>query len=113
MSFWLEYVISAYFVEAIAALLSVMTNKLVWKLVCGRNKKISNDQIEFAAKNLKAKLFVCELSVKRVVTFGVVLYLIIDPLISLFILLNCILVVLSDTKTFCFEIIFSNVIKSK
>ena len=36
-----------------------------------------------------------------------------DPLILFFILLNCTLVVLSDTKILCLEIIFSNVIESK
>ena len=50
-------------------------------------ENISNDQVKFAAKNILANF--------------------------IFILLNCILVFLSDTKVLCLEIIFSNVIKSK
>ena len=33
-----------------------------------------NDQVKVAAKNINAKCFACELWVKRVGTFGVVLY---------------------------------------
>ena len=62
------------FVEYFAALLGAMTIKCVWKLDCGKNKKIRNDQFKFATKNIKAKCNACELSVKRIVTFGVVLY---------------------------------------
>ena len=36
--------------------------------------KISNYQVKFATKNLKAKFIACDFAVKRVVTFGVVLY---------------------------------------
>ena len=35
---------------------------------------ISNHHVKFAAKQFKAKHIACELLVKRVVTFGVVLY---------------------------------------
>ena len=34
----------------------------------------SNYQVKFAAKNINANCIACELSVKRVDTFGVVLY---------------------------------------
>ena len=33
------------FVEDIVALLDAMTNKMVRKLVCGRNQKLSNDKV--------------------------------------------------------------------
>ena len=36
---------------------------------------MSNDQVKATAKNINAKFFACELWVKRVGTFGVVLYL--------------------------------------
>ena len=53
--------------------------------------------MKFAGKNVKAKFIAeCELSVKRVVTFRVVFYYNQWPVN--FILLNCILVFLSDTK---------------
>ena len=42
--------------------------------VCCQNKNIRNDQVKFAAKNINAKYFVCELYVKTVGTFDVVLY---------------------------------------
>ena len=51
-----------------------MTDKWVCKLRCGRNKIISNDQVKPSAKSIKANFIACELSVKRVVTFSVVLY---------------------------------------
>ena len=35
---------------------------------------MSNGQVKFAAKNIKANFIACELSVQRVVTFDVVLY---------------------------------------
>ena len=35
---------------------------------------VGNDQVKVAAKNMNAKYFACELRVKRVGTFGVVLY---------------------------------------
>ena len=35
---------------------------------------MSNDQVQVAAKNINANFFACELWVKRVGTFGVVLY---------------------------------------
>ena len=38
------------------------------KLVFGRKEKISNAQVKFAAKDIKAKCITCELSVKRVLT---------------------------------------------
>ena len=43
-------------------------------ITCGRNQNISNDQVKVAAKNIKAKIFACEIWVKRVGTFDVVLY---------------------------------------
>ena len=43
-------------------------------LVCAQNKNISNDQVKVAAKNINTKFFAYELWVKRVGTFGVVLY---------------------------------------
>ena len=46
----------------------------VKRVTCGRNKNISNDQVKFSAKYINAKIIVCELSVNRVVTFGVVMY---------------------------------------
>ena len=52
-----------------------MTDKCVEKLVCGRNYKLSNDQVKFATTNIKEKNIVCDFPVKRVVTFGEVLYL--------------------------------------
>ena len=36
--------------------------------------EMSNDQVKDAAKNINANFFDCELWVKRVGTFGVVLY---------------------------------------
>ena len=62
------------FVEYFVALLGAITDKCVWKLDCGINKKIRNHQFKFATKNIKAKFIACEHSVKRIVTFGVVLY---------------------------------------
>ena len=35
--------------------------------------EISNDQLKFATKYIKTKFIACDFSVKRVVTFGVVL----------------------------------------
>ena len=66
--------------------------------------------VKVAAKNINAKFFACEIWVKRVGTFGVVCIVPNDPLILFCILLNCILVVLSNTKMPCIEIIFSTVI---
>ena len=57
----------------IVTLLCAMTDNWVWKLVCGKNSKISNDQVKFATKNKTAKFIACDFPVKRVVTFGVVL----------------------------------------
>ena len=37
-------------------------------------KKISNDQVKVSAKDIKPKFIACELWVKRVGTFGAVLY---------------------------------------
>ena len=42
--------------------------------VSGQNWNISNDQVKVAAKTIKANFFACELWVKRVGKFGVVLY---------------------------------------
>ena len=44
------------------------------RLDCGRNNNISNDQVKVAAKNINAKMFACDPWVKRIDTFGVVLY---------------------------------------
>ena len=62
------------FVEEVVTFLGAITDKLVWTLVCGRNLNIRNDQVKVAAKNINAKIFACKLWVKRVGTFGVVLY---------------------------------------
>ena len=62
------------FVEEIVPLLGAMTDKLMLTFVCGRNKNISNDLVNVAAKFESAKFFACELWVERVGTFGVVLY---------------------------------------
>ena len=51
-----------------------ITDKWVIKLFCGRNWKTSNDQVRFVAKNINVNFIACELSVKMVDTFGVVLY---------------------------------------
>ena len=61
---------------------------------------------------MKAYFLAFELWVKKVGTFGVVLYRN-QPPVTLCVLLYCILVVLTDTKLLCLEIIFSNVIMSK
>ena len=61
------------FVEDIFAILGAMTYKWLRKLVCGRNWKL-NGHVKFENKNIKAKFIDCDFSVKRVVTFGVVLY---------------------------------------
>ena len=68
--------ICAFIFEDIVALLDAETNKWVQKLVCGRDQDIRNDQVKFAAKNIKVKYMynACKLSVKRGVTFCVVLY---------------------------------------
>ena len=42
--------------------------------MCSQNLNISNYQVRVAAKNINAKFFACELWVKRVGTFGVLLY---------------------------------------
>ena len=57
----------------VVAWLCVMTDEWAWKLFYGQNKKISNGQVKFAAKNIKGNFIACWLSVKRVVTFGAVL----------------------------------------
>ena len=62
------------FVEEIIMFLDAITEKWAWTIVCGRNQNIGNDQVKVAAKNINAKFFACELWVKRVGTFGVVLY---------------------------------------
>ena len=55
-------------------LLGAITDKLRLTLVCGQNYNISNDQVKVAANNITSAFFACELWVKRVGTFGVVLY---------------------------------------
>ena len=67
----------------------------------------------FQQINVKANFIACEL-VKRVVTFGVVLYVTNGPLISFCIFLNCRLVVLSKNKNTLFAFYFLKCnIKSK
>ena len=61
---------------------------------------------------IKTNFIAYELLVERVVTFGVVQFIVTNHLyISLCSLQNCRWVVLSNTKILCLEIIFSNVIK--
>ena len=62
------------FVVEVVTLLDAITDKWVRTLVCGQNENISNDQVKVAAKNIDAKFFACELWVKRVGTFGLVVY---------------------------------------
>ena len=62
------------FDEEVVTLSGAITDKWVWTYVCGRNWNISNDQLMVAAKNINTKFFACELWVKRVGKFGVVLY---------------------------------------
>ena len=62
------------FVEEVVTLLGAITDKWVQTLVCGQNQNISNDEVKVSAKNINANFFACELCVKRVGTFGVVLY---------------------------------------
>ena len=47
---------------------------MVVKTCCGQSLNISDDQVKVATKNINASFFACELWVKRVGTFGVVLY---------------------------------------
>ena len=61
------------FVEEAVTLLSANTDECVRTLFCGRSR--NNDQVKVAAKNIYARMFACELWVKRVGTFGAVLYL--------------------------------------
>ena len=60
------------FVEEVVPLSGAITDKWVLTLVCGRNKNISNDQVNVAAKNISAKLFACEFGVKRYIWSGAV-----------------------------------------
>ena len=60
--------------EEVVPLSGAITDKWVLTLVCSRNYNISNDQVTVAAKTISAKFFACEFWVKRVGTFGVVLY---------------------------------------
>ena len=62
------------FVEEFVTLLGAITDKWVYTFVCGQTYNISNDQVKVVAKHLNAKFFACEFWVKRVGTFGVVLY---------------------------------------
>ena len=62
------------FVEEVVPLSGTIADKWLLTLVCGRNKNISNDQVKVAAKIISTKFFACEFRVKRVGTFGVVLY---------------------------------------
>ena len=74
---------------------------------------ISNDQIKVVAKNKYAKFFACELWVKRVGTFGVVLYRNQCPVN--FILYFAKLYIGSSIKykNTLFKIVISNIILSK
>ena len=61
-------------VEKVVTLLGAITDKWVWTLVFGQNKNIINNQVKVAAKSINAKFFACKIWVKRIGTFGVVLY---------------------------------------
>ena len=61
------------FVEDIVSLLGAITDKWVLTLVCGRNKIISIAG-KGCSKNTKVKFIASQLSIKRVVTFGMALY---------------------------------------
>ena len=76
LSYWLGYAIFVHFLlKTFVTLLGAIADKWVWTLVCGRNKNINNGHVKVAAQNLIAKRFLaCELWVKRVGIFGVVLY---------------------------------------
>ena len=63
-----------FFVVEFVTFLGVFTGKWVWTLLWVRNKSISNGQVKVATENKNAIFFPCELWVKRVCTFGVVLY---------------------------------------
>ena len=56
------------FVQDVAVLLGAMTDKWMWKLICGRNEKKSNDEVKFTTKNIKAKLIACDFLVTGIVT---------------------------------------------
>ena len=62
------------FCEESFALFGAKTDKWLIQLIYCRNQKTSNDQAKFEAKNINVNFNACELSVKRVVTFGAVLY---------------------------------------
>ena len=59
-----------FFVEEVVTLSGAVYDK--W--VLSQNKNISNDQVKVAEKSINTKFFACELWVKRVGTFGMVLY---------------------------------------
>ena len=78
--FWFV-VILAWVCRTCAFLSKKLSRDLVHLLINGlehlsvvRIKSISNDQVKVAAKNKNAKFFACELRVKRVGIFDVVLY---------------------------------------
>ena len=96
------------FVEEMAALLGALTDKWVWKLFCRQNSKISNGQVKFAAKIMKANFIACELLVKRVVTYGVALCLNQWPINFILHFIESRLVVLSNTKVTLFGNEFFN-----
>ena len=52
-------------VDEFVVSLGAMANKWVWNLFCGRNWKINNDQVKFAAKNIKATDLACEIFSKE------------------------------------------------
>ena len=62
------------FVEDIVSLSGSMTDKWVYKFVFDLILKISHYKVKVAATNIKAKFIAGELSVKRVVSFGMELY---------------------------------------
>ena len=74
------------------------------KLSCGQNQKISQDQVNFAAKNIKANFIACEFS-GCYIWRGIVSY----PMTRKFHSAEWQIGI--RYKNTCLEIIFSNVIK--
>ena len=62
------------FVEEVGKLLGAITDKWVVNTCLWSKLEHKQDQVKVAAKTINAKFFACELWVKRVGTFGVVLY---------------------------------------
>ena len=62
-------------IEEIVALFGTMFNKRGVKTFLWSVIEKDNDQVKFAAPKLKANFIACELSVKKVITFGMALYL--------------------------------------